>query len=219
MGNNNHFLRFVNTLRTQRGISMRQLCDGLCNTRVLSYVEKGQRRINYFLQRRLLERLGIDTWDFEIFVDRKEYDNICKRIQIIQYINEGNYSVSSRLLDEYEEKYGSKNNLCKQFYYAMKAQIAILMGNQDELVFEYLREGLELTFSSWGEYQFDEKVISMTEMNLLLEISRFESAEKRKEIYKRILEYIDGKDWDKGCLTKIYPKVVCLYCENDDNIF
>ena len=63
---------YMNALRRQQGISMGQLCEGLCNERVLSYLEKGERRIGYFLQRRILERLGIDTWDYEVFVGKGE---------------------------------------------------------------------------------------------------------------------------------------------------
>lgn len=207
---------YMNALRRQQGISLGQLCEGLCNERVLSYLEKGERRIGYFLQRRILERLGIDTWDYEVFVGKGEYECVCMESRILYMISERQYAKALLELEEYKSKFEVENPLWEQFYWSMKAQIAIYEDEADNDVYDLLKRALFVTVPAWNEDNFDRKILSMTEMNLILELARFSPKKKRQDIYKRVCDYVYNRNWDRSCLAKIYPKAVYLLCATDN---
>lgn len=67
------FSMYVTRVRREYGISMRQLCEGLCTSQELSLLESGKRLPNKLLQDAIVERLGIGAEDYELFLGAAEY--------------------------------------------------------------------------------------------------------------------------------------------------
>lgn len=58
------FFAYLNQKRSEYGVSMGKLCNGVCTPRIISYMEKGERYPELMLRDRLSARLGIDPDDY-----------------------------------------------------------------------------------------------------------------------------------------------------------
>ena len=67
------FAKYVNELRDKWGLSMNQLCEGLCSRRAAWYIEQGEREPGRMLREAILERLGVGAEDYECYLGCVEY--------------------------------------------------------------------------------------------------------------------------------------------------
>jgi len=79
------FDQFVIEL-SKRNITMDQLCQGLCSKRMVCYLKSGERSPGKLLQDRILERLGIETENYEYFLFNEEYNCWEARQLILHHI-------------------------------------------------------------------------------------------------------------------------------------
>ena len=207
----NRFGVFIAKLRKEKGISLEQLCDGLCTPGMLSRFERGEREPEKLLQNRFLTRLGTVPENYENFLYYKEYCRWEKRQGILHYILEENMEEAKRLLEEYYQTYDMKEALEKQFYLAMLAQIRRYEGCGREELAPLFEEALQLTVPDINIRSFRKRVLSLEELNLLLEYRYCQNNGISLQFYETLLEYIEKMGWTTLALAKIYPKTVYYY--------
>ncbi len=211
------FNRYVNRMRKKYGISMRQVCEGLCSFQELSLLENGRRQPNRLLQDAIVERLGVDTEDYEIFLGVTEYKRWEVRQRILHCITWEETGRADRLLEEYYTGYGKGNTaierkLERQFYLSMLAQILRYGGASREKLWALFDEAVRLTVPALEHKPISQLTLSIKELNLILEAEQYRRDGARLLRYREILTYIEGAGLDGLSMAKIYPKAVFFLC-------
>lgn len=205
----------IRYFRKKYGFSMEQLCKGICTFQELSYLEKGDRTIDVFLQDVLLERLGIGAEEYEHYWNYIEYDCWVARQRILYYIVFRDISKAQELLEQYQSIYACKKDSCnvrsrleRQFCLSMSAQICRYVGGSDDELRVLFQEAVYQTVPTLGTDSIAGLVLSIKELNLILEIEKYREEGERPERYKEILEYIISGRLNNLEMAKIYPKAV-----------
>lgn len=209
MDKKNRFGEFIANLRREKGITQAQLSEGLCTKSEMSRFERGERMPDKLLQNRFLTRLGVAPENYENFLYYKEYCRWEKRQGIIHYILDENMGKAKELLAEYYLKYDMQEPLEKQFYLAMLVQIRRYENCDRKESDRLFKDALELTVPQDGTGYLRNKVLSLEEVNLLLE--HIFCMESSLEHYEELLEYIEKMDCSMLAMAKIYPKTVYYY--------
>ena len=209
MEQKNKFGEFIANLRKEKQISQEQLCEGICDLSMLSRFERGEREPDKLLQNRFLTRLGVVPENYENFLYYKDFCCWESRQGILHNILEENMEEAKRLLEEYKEAYDMDNPLEQQFYLAMLAQIMRYEGCEKEELAMVFQHALELTVADIDIKGYGDRVLSLEEINLLLEhIYCNDSALKQ---YEEILKYIERMERTVLAMAKVYPKAVYYY--------
>lgn len=208
---------YVTRMRRKCGTSMRQVCEGLCTSQEISLLESGRRLPNKLLQDAIMERLGVGAEDYEHFLGFTEYERWKARQRILHCITWEDMGRAERLLEEYYAGYGKGNTaieerLERQFYLSMLAQIRRYGGASGEELLALFDEAVRLTVPALEHKPLSHLVLSIKELNLILEAEQYRRDGERLLQYREILRYIEGAGLDRRGMAKIYPKAVFFLC-------
>ncbi len=204
------FGRYIAELRKEQGISMAQLCDGLCDVGILSRFERGERMPEKLLQDRFLTRLGVAPENHECFLYYKDYVRWQKRQEILHAVIEEKIEDAKLLLEAYRQDYFMEHPLEYQFYLAMLGQVKCYEGCAGEELRELFRKALSLIVTGNMGGNFAEKVLSIEEINLYLEYIRYCGGNSIR-IYNKLIHYIEQTQKTPLSMAKLYPKAVYYY--------
>lgn len=212
-------IRLLHDARKTNGISIERLCVGICSKSMYEKIESGQKSIDRESLKRLLARLGIDSGEYEHYLDYPDYDKWNNKMKIINCIEDGMYTQAKTLLDNYEidspTKYNkSRINIEKQFVIFMKLQI---MRNLEPQKYErqaaaMYENALKLTVPHIDNVALKYILLSPIEYNLVLEYKMRQNKEHLYEKalydYTELLDYLELSPYGKVSKVKIYPKTV-----------
>ena len=214
MGGENRFGEFISKLRKERQISLEQLSDGICALSMISRFEHGEREPDKLLQNRILTRLGAVPENYENFLYYKDYCRWEKRQGIVHHILEENMEMAKSLLEGYAAEYDMTYALERQFYLAMLVQIKRYEGGSRKELAELFEEALSLTVPEVEERGLQNRILSLEELNLLVEYMFCRDKELPVGFYETLLEYIQNMECTTLALAKIFPKVVYYFYLN-----
>lgn len=100
------------------------------------------------------------------------------------------------------------DRLERQFYLSMLALLRRCQGASAQELRLLFEEALRLTVPDFDSRPLSEAVLSLKELNLLMETERFRTEGERPERYQEIIDYIIGRKPDRRGMTKIYPQAV-----------
>lgn len=215
----NIYVEMIIKERNRLGIPTTMLCDGIFTGDMFYLVEQKKRSIDRITAKRLLARLGVDNGDYEHYLYSDDYEIWKKRMQIINYIEDGKLKEAKELLNTYfacyeNEKSKSRAKMERQFHIFMNLQI-MRMEEREEYVDRagaLYGEALKMTVPSIDIKGLRNFLLSPLELNLVLEYrcrkSVYRTIEEKQRMYREILEYIDKAPYGKLAQVKIYPKVV-----------
>lgn len=210
----NRFGEYIANLRKEKQISLEQLSDGLCAISMLSRFEKGEREPDKLLQNRFLTRLGVVPENYENFLYYDDYCRWEKRQGILHYILEENIEEAKQLLESYRREYKMQEALEQQFYLAMLAQIRRYEGADYSELEVLFGQALQLTVPEIDSRSFRNRILSLEELNLLLEYRFCKREGISLKFYENLLEYIERMEQTILAKAKIMPKAVYYYYES-----
>ncbi len=211
MSTENRFGEFIANLRKEKQISLEQLSDGLCDLSTLSRFERGEREPDRLLQNRILSRLGAVPENYENFLYYKDYCRWEKRQGIVHNILEENIEQARLLTESYKKEYDMSSPLERQFYLAMLVQIKRYEGSGKQELAPMFEEALALTVPGVKEKGLRNRILSLEELNLLLEYMFCREDKEAPEFYESLLEYIIKLECTTLAMAKIYPKIVYYF--------
>lgn len=208
------FSDYTMTLRKYRGISQEQLCEGVCSPTQMTKLEASARQSDQLRRNRLLERLGVTPSDFENMLAKPEYDRWYRRRHIQRAIKERDWERAGSLLEAYRQEYDMENPLERQYYLAMLSQVKKNDGSwrREDLAAAY-REAVRLTVPRYGKKKLSELVLSVQELNLILEYARYNAGSDSIAVIREVLDYADSPWMDEINKARLYPKAVYLLWE------
>lgn len=67
------FGKYISKTRMSNHLSLEQLSEGICDSSNLNRIEHGKRYADKLTRDRMLGRIGIDGYDYENYINIKEY--------------------------------------------------------------------------------------------------------------------------------------------------
>ncbi len=202
-----NFTALLKNMRTEEGISLDQLALGIMSASQLARIEKGERSVTKVVRDRLLERLGVARDLYENLLDLEDYREWERQKDILHAVREKQTKEAEQLLSEYEESLEDDENIRRQFYLVMLADIQKKAEGQELFVRKCYREALALTVPEADIVWAKQRPLSILEINLLLENLAYENGMDSFLKYKVLLRYVEDGCYDEISKAKIYPKI------------
>ena len=204
---NENFATLLKNIRTEEEVSLDQLAYGIMSTSQLARIEKGERSVAKVVRDRLLERLGVARDLYENLLDLEDYREWERQKDILHAVREKQTAQAEQLLSEYEKSLEDDENIRRQFYLVMLADIQKKAEGQELFVRECYREALALTVPEADTVWAKQRPLSILEINLLLENLAYENGMDSFLKYKVLLRYVEDGCYDEISKAKIYPKI------------
>ena len=206
-----NFGKMLRELRESKGITLDLLCLGLCDVGKLSRIENAKVEADKNLRDRLLTRLGVAEENYENFLYYSEYKGWKDRQNIVHGILQGRLEEAKQLLETYRINYSLEQSLEQQFYLSMQTQIQIIEGAEAEKSRELFRKALLLTVPEEIIREPWNGLLSVEELNLLLEYAFYCKETFSEQWYERLFDVVENHGFDALAMTKIYPKLVVYF--------
>ena len=208
---NENFATLLKNIRTEEKVSLDQLAYGLMSSSQLARIEKGERSVAKVVRDRLLERLGVARDLYENLLDLEDYREWERQKDILHAVREKQMEQAERRLLKYAESLEDDENIRRQFYLVLLADIRKKAEGQEAFVRKCYMEALALTVPETDKVWVKQRPLSILEINLLLENLAYENGMDSFPKYKVLLRYVEDGCYDEISKAKIYPKIVFYY--------
>ena len=84
--------------REKYGLSMTQVCEGICSPATMFRIEEGYREVDSLVSATLLSRIGKQVLEFELLLNEKDYNLFRLRKDIHRNLEEKNLDTAEKLL-------------------------------------------------------------------------------------------------------------------------
>lgn len=201
----------LNTIRMQKGITRKRLSDGLCSAQMLEKIENGERIADKLLLDYLMQRMGKNPNILEIIIPLDTYEEIQQRDLIVEYMIEEKITEAKCELDKYTRKY-QDSSIRKQFGLKIEALIMKKENQPLEEVIKLLSSSISQTYSDWENFSEQKHVISMYELEIIVEIGHMYcmlESERLKGLnyLYHAYQYIKNEVTDSSAKVHILPYV------------
>ncbi len=189
------FGTYLKIQREYYGITQEELSRGLCQLPYLQAYEANERLPEKMLQDCLLARLGESGYDFESMLFSEDYAVWEFQRDILDSLDNMELGKAEALLAQYEQTILEENIVERQFLLTMKVQWLELSEASKEECRSCLEEAVALTIPEPEERKVNEFVLSIQELNLLLEyFDRQENCPER--IYTELKRSLASERYD-----------------------
>lgn len=188
-------------IRQQKGISQKELYEGICTKKAYQDLENGEGIGDEWMAECLLSRLHVQYRLLEIFLSERDFERKESRYRIGILLQKGQTEKAKEALAEYEAK-AKKSVLDRQYILWKKAEL--LKETEAQAAGQMAKEALELTLPvSEAEERLRGKVI-LSEMELELYLL-YRKCVQRCSLaeYKEILEKLQ---------QAFLSEQICLRC-------
>ena len=206
----NYIGKIIENERTRRGLSVNDVCNGICSAAACSKLESGEYAGGMHVMRAICQRLGINSGRCGTYLVQNDYDEMMDRLYILEDIKDGRIDTAELKIVRYGSRYKDMP-LNNQFILFMKGRIAELRGRTGDAQGFY-DAAICITMP---EYMQMKKLVCMTiyEAYMLLDIAHLNAVLGKKKaaygIYALLLRYCEKSNVEKWNLVCIYPKTVC----------
>ena len=118
--------------REKYGLSMTQVCEGICSPATMFRIEEGYREVDSLVSATLLSRIGKQVLEFELLLNEKDYNLFRLRKDIHRNLEEKNLDTAEKLLQSYQSVMQKKQVLHEQYYLWGKAELLQKRGASKE---------------------------------------------------------------------------------------
>lgn len=174
--------------REKYGLSMAQVCEGICSPATMFRIEEGFREVDSLVSGTLLSRIGKQVLEFELLLNEEDYNLFRLRKEIDRSIAERNMDAADKLLQKYQSVMPKKQVIHEQYYLWGKAELLQKRGASKEEIKAVLNEAILLTKPFFGKRKNTSDLYSEMEIKLFLGLIQFSEDISWKEAeLKRML--------------------------------
>lgn len=200
-------------LRLEKDVGQKKLCWGLCSQGTYCRYETGERTPDRLLLNAIVQRLGKSADKLVTILTLREYRYFLWKKKVLTAVGQNDMDELERLLTEKEASDLTINkSLQLQFKYRMQALVARYKEGDIEKGISLLEQAVELTMPDIRFQKMDRYYISVEEMHILLELTRFWIHGMRTteaiELLSKIVDYSDRKYDDYEAKVQVLPKAV-----------
>ena len=184
--------------REKYGLSMAQVCEGICSPATMFRIEEGFREVDSLVSGTLLSRIGKQVLEFELLLNEKDYNLFRLRKEIDHSMAEKNMDAADKLLRKYQSIMPKKQAVHEQYYLWGKAELLQKRGASKEEIKAVLNEAILLTKPFFGKRKNTSDLYSEMEIKLFLGLIQFSEDISWKEAeLKRMLLFTRKYDSKK----------------------
>ena len=184
--------------REKYGLSMAQVCEGICSPATMFRIEEGFREVDSLVSGTLLSRIGKQVLEFELLLNEEDYNLFRLRKEIDRSIAERNMDAADKLLQKYQSVMPKKQVVHEQYYLWGKAELLQKRGASKEEIKAVLNEAILLTKPFFGKRKNTSDLYSEMEIKLFLGLIQFSEDISWKEAeLKRMLLFTRKYDSKK----------------------
>lgn len=209
---NNKALYFLGDLirdvRMEKGIRQSVLCRGICNKSTLSKIENGMLIPDQELLEALLQRLGIHTGAFELYVNVTTYSFYELKQSLSAMVLENSKKEADRLFGLLLQKVNEKSAVQRQYVIYIWGML-----EQDHSKKQFLlKEALYQTLPDFHIMHIQDFVLTFQEMMILIHIAKSleEDATKAIFILYKLLEYSQVSTYETLEKARIQKEIVSI---------
>lgn len=210
MGDSKQYKDFVREYRKKYGLTMNQVCYGICDRTNYSKFEAGNSNLSPAKEERLLERLGICTDDFYKLVAVDVYNRWLEKQEIVYKIILRDLNTAEKLLEEFAQKGFEKESFEEQFYYRMISFVGMCKGSKKETIADNLKRCLDCTLPDFSIDRMKSYAVSILEIDTFLDYL-FYSDDMIEEHYLTVMKYITQERFNIKARAVILAKAVHYY--------
>ncbi len=208
------FLQFLRQVRKEENVRLEQLAEGLMTVSHLARIEKGQRPICKNMRDRLLGRLGVASDLYENLLNIEDYIAWQQQRNILSAIERRDFVKAQELLDVYaEQKPRFKDKIKQQFCLVMRAELLKQQNADQNEIGACYERAAKLTISDVEKLCFEQRLLSIQEVNLVLEYWFYHKDETFAQKCRELMAFVENAVYDDLSKVKIYPKIVYYYLQ------
>ncbi|MDR1663949.1 MAG: helix-turn-helix transcriptional regulator [Clostridiales bacterium] len=206
----------IRELRKSKGLTLKELSEGICSLDSLSRIERGQRRPDWYIFERLMQRLGENPRKYYSDVATAEEKKIIDQKDAITELlrkktAEGDEQ-ARRMVARLETDGNYKEGINRQFLLRARSILAFHEKHYQSM-YDYAAEGLKITIPEFDEEKIDTYALSFDEIKLVNQIAVarnfLTSMEKSTEILLKLKSavdkgYADGEEKAKTYISLLY---------------
>lgn len=216
----------VHYTRRNQGITIKDICRGLCSVSTISRYEYGMRKPDHILLNALIQRMGKSPDDIEVILTKKEYEYVKWKNNICDLLQAGEWRKAEQLRKEEPLITNrSSKQVRKQFAFLVEAIIARQKHNDIDVYYNLLEKALRCTVPEFDtvEFELNCRDENLTELYIRLlmienyyegvcngrtEFEEIISRQRMKRHVELLLEYVENRYIDSQLRLKIYPFAV-----------
>ncbi len=218
----------LKNVRMLQDISQERLGEGIYDATLIGRIEQGEFYPERLIRDRLLERLGESSYDYETYLGPEDYAEWKAQLFLVDALNRVELCKVEQLLREYEIQYKENNKISQQFYLVMLLQWLELKGEKTEEYGVILEQAVKLTVPNVDTKPISELVLSVSELNLILEYVAYQQekqwkkgvkkqAEKKfrmkiQKSYQELFQYVERSYFDLESKALVSSKLSFYYC-------
>lgn len=209
--------KLLRSVREAMKVSQKAVCEGLCSQNAYMRIERGEIEPKPYLLVLLFQRLGTSINKYGLVYTQKEYEELLRREEIVEYLAQASYEGLPELLAEYEQVV-SMTNYQQQFVDYVRLLLSYYQG--EKRAKEMCEEALATLHLTVPAFSFEERQIRRyTRIEILLVALVAECAYQARErqeairIWKELIQAIEQTVDDREEWEVRYPDLAWLLTE------
>lgn len=203
----------IRRMREEQGLSVSQLCSGLCSPATMSRIENGERDMDILLTTMIFGRLGYRPDKYELYGSASELEQWNQRQYMKQLQSEGKYELLKEEIQNYKESWKKEiedSPLQKQFVLFIDGVLSLQ--NNPESCIKLLENAISITFL---ELHKKTLIAAMSEIELSIVdtlCDAYEQMDREEESYEirwLILKYLKKYNSRDVEMLRLYAGQIC----------
>lgn len=213
MNTDQGFLKLLRKIRKEEKIYLEQLAEGLMMVSQLARIEKEQRPVPKNMRDRLLGRLGVSSDLYENLLNIEDYAEWEHQRNILCAIERRETKHARELLLVYEEESPVHDRIKQQFCLVMRAEIMKQQQADQQELADCYEKAVKCTIPDVEDMCLEKKLLSIQEINMLLEYEWYHKGANFAAKCKELLAYVEKAVYDDLSKVKIYPKIAYYFMQ------
>lgn len=185
--------------REQYGLSLAEICEGICSATTLFRMEQGFREMDSLICETLLARIGKQVVGVELLLNVEDYQLYLLRTEMNRRIEKDTYDGIEELLKSYRKLMPKKQSVHEQYCLYVEIMCMQKKGVPGEEITALIREALELTKPGYGEGRKELELYSEVELKLIFLLVQYDTDDRWKEQeLSKMLLFIKRYDSRRG---------------------
>jgi transcriptional regulator with XRE-family HTH domain len=208
----------ISALRKKAGLTLKQLCRGICDKSTLSRIEQDISQGSYFTLEAIMQRLGRDINLYNnFFLSKKDFIAVQLRDRIILLISEYDHTGAAILLKQFSQIENiNQQNVNRQFLKMIEALLFSI--NHEEPhpdTPSMLLEALRITYPKFDERDIDKHPLSYYEIWILNQYACYfmdvHDFSKAALVFRRLHFILNSRYIDYFEKARMYTTVLFNY--------
>lgn len=210
MNNKNQMGSIIRYERNKAGLTLNELCIGLCTYTFLRRIESGEQMCEKILADALLQRAGVSADKFTYMINPDEQSWLIIREEMLDTVEQGDKEKAEPLLEKYRQKTEKESKLHHQLLLLAKVVLSWKNDGNKEIMRELLTDAWHVTMADVPVGEIVCKNLTLTELIITMMYYRIGedmgNTAEAMDGYNSLLIYLE-QSADEEDSVKLYSQI------------